>query len=141
MPNPSPFEMEHIGDVTVVRFFGKKCIDKSNVSEIGEELFRLVDELGARKLLLNFRDVEYLSSAALGKFIALKKKVKAAGGRIVLCHLDPRVHEIFEITKLNKLFGFYRDEDDGLTGIGARLKPPKPSDPNSAALRLPESES
>ena len=41
---------------------------------IGEQLFSLVDELGRRKILLNFGNVEFLSSAALGKLITLNKQ-------------------------------------------------------------------
>src|SRR5438034_3192904 len=55
-------EVEDIGDVTVVNFTDKKILDEQNIQLIGEQLFRLVDELGRRKLLLNFRNVEYLSS-------------------------------------------------------------------------------
>src|SRR5438034_11511047 len=106
-------EVEDIGDVTVVNFTDKKILDEQNIQLIGEQLFRLVDELGRRKPLLNFRNVEYLSSAALGKFITLNKKVNAAGGRLILCGIDPQIYEVFEITKLNKLFNIQKDEQTG----------------------------
>ena len=137
MPDPSQLDVEHIGDVTVVRFVGTKILDERSVQDAGEQLYRLVDELGTRKVLLSFRNVEYLSSALLGKLITLNKMLNAVGGRLRLCNLDPQIVEVFEITKLNKLFIIDRDEEEGLAGVGARLKPPKPSDQNSAALRLP----
>ena len=54
-------QVEDIGDVTVVNFTDKKILDEQNIQIIGEQLFSLVDELGRRKLLLNFSNVEYLA--------------------------------------------------------------------------------
>jgi anti-sigma B factor antagonist len=113
-PRRRRLEVEDIGEVTVVNFTDKKILDEQNIQIIGEQLFSLVDELGRRKLILNFSNVEYLSSAALGKFITLNKKVNAAGGRLVLCNIDPQIYEVFEITKLNKLFNIQKEEQAAL---------------------------
>jgi anti-sigma B factor antagonist len=107
-------EVEDIGDVTVVNFIDRKILDEQNIQKIGEDLFSLVDELGRKKILLNFGNVEYLSSAALGKFISLNKKVQMASGKLVLCNIDPQIYEVFEITKLNKLFNMQKDEQSAL---------------------------
>lgn len=113
-PRRRRLEVEDIGDVTVVNFTDKKILDEQNIQVIGEQLFSLVDELGRRKILLNFRNVEYLSSAALGKFITLNKKINGVSGKLVLCNIDPQIYEVFEITKLNKLFNIQKEEQDGL---------------------------
>jgi anti-sigma B factor antagonist len=79
-----------------------------------------VDEQRQRKILLDFSNVEYLSSAALGRFIILHKKVLAAGGRLVLYNIDPEIYEVFAVTKLNKLFDIRRrgDDDDPEAELG-----------------------
>ena len=68
-PRRRRLEVEDIGDITVVNFVDKKILDEQNIQVIGEQLFSLVDELGRNKILLNFKNVEFLSSAALGKLI------------------------------------------------------------------------
>jgi anti-sigma B factor antagonist len=113
-PRRRRLEMEPIGDITVVSFLDKKILDEQNIQIIGEELFRLVDDQGYRKLLLNFGNVEYLSSAALGKLITLNKKLQQAGGRLVLCNIRPEIHEVFEITKLDKFFKIVKEEQAAL---------------------------
>src|SRR5262249_36002495 len=113
-PRRRRLEVEDIGEVTVVSFTDKKILDEQNIQVIGEQLFSLVDELGRRKLLLNFGNVEYLSSAALGKFITLNKKLQAVGGKLILCSIDPQIYEVFEITKLNKLFNIKQQEQEAL---------------------------
>ena len=113
-PRRQRLEVEDIGDVTVVNFTDKKILDEQNIQLIGEQLFRLVDELGRTKLLLNFGNVEYLSSAALGKLITLNKKIGAVGGRLVLSNIRPEIYEVFEITRLDKLFKIKKDEQEAL---------------------------
>src|ERR1700733_14934562 len=109
-PKRRRLEVEDIGDVTVVSFTDKKILDEQNIQKIGEDLFSLVDELGRKKILLNFGNVEYLSSAALGKVITLNKKVQAAQGKLILSNIEPNIYEVFEITKLNKLFNIQKEE-------------------------------
>jgi anti-sigma B factor antagonist len=113
-PKRRRLEVEDYGDIAVVNFVDKKILDDQNIQKIGEDLFSLVDELGRKKLLLNFSNVEYLSSAALGKFITLNKKINTAGGRLVLCNINDDIFEVFEITKLNKLFTILKDEQTAL---------------------------
>src|SRR3954463_16570395 len=113
-PRRRRLEVEESGDVTIVQFIDRKILDEQNIQKIGEDLFNLVEEMGRRKVLLNFSNVEYLSSAALGKFITLNKKVGTAGGKLVLCAIDPTIYEVFEITRLNKLFNIQKDEQTAL---------------------------
>ena len=113
-PRRRRLEVEDIGDVTVVNFTDRKILDEQNIQVIGEQLFGLVDQEGKRKLLLNFGNVEYLSSAALGKLITLNKKLQGAGGRLILCNIDPQIYEVFEITKLDKFFNIQKEEQAAL---------------------------
>ena len=107
-------DIEEIGDVTVARFVDKKILDETNIQVIGNQLFTLVDDEGRKKILLDFENVEYLSSAALGKLITMDKKVKSAKGRLKLCNVRPDIYEVFAITKLNKLFDMHEDQERAL---------------------------
>ena len=99
---------EDIDGVSIVSFVDRKILDEAVIDQLGQELFSLVD--GPRKILLNFGNVEYLSSAALGKLISMQKSVKDAGGQLRLCRIHPQIYEVFRITKLTKLFDIYADE-------------------------------
>ncbi|MCS7021924.1 MAG: STAS domain-containing protein [Gemmataceae bacterium] len=107
-------EVEDIGDIAVVNFVDKKILDEQNIQLIGDDLFRLVDELGRRKLLLNFGNVEFMSSAALGKLITLHRKLQAVQGKLVLCNIAKDILEVFKITKLDRILTIVPDEQAGL---------------------------
>jgi anti-sigma B factor antagonist len=116
-PRRRRLETEHIDDVTVVNFVDRKILDEQNIQIIGDQLNALVDEESQRdckKFLLNFGNVEYLSSAALGKLIALNKKIKGIGGKLVLCNINDGIREVFEITRLDKFIPIQGDEQAAL---------------------------
>jgi anti-sigma B factor antagonist len=113
-PRRRRLEWEDLGDVTVVNFTDKKILDEQTIQVIGEQLFSLVEEVGRKKLLLNFAHVELLSSAALGKLVTLNRKIKDVGGKLVLCQINPNIYEVFEITRLNRIIEIRKDEQEGL---------------------------
>jgi len=110
-------DVHEVGDVTVVRFRDHKILEDINVQELGQELFQLIELDRRQKLLLSFFGVEFLTSAALGKLITLDKKVKTHGGRMKLCNIRPEIYEVFEITKLTRLFDIKDEESDALTAF------------------------
>ncbi|HVJ85952.1 MAG TPA: STAS domain-containing protein [Caulifigura sp.] len=110
-------DIEEVGDVTVARFIDKKILDENNIQIIGTQLFGLVEEDGRKKIVLDFTNVEYLSSAALGKLITMDKKVKASGGKLRLCNIRKDIYEVFAITRLNKVFDIRNTQDEAVAGL------------------------
>ena len=102
------------GKVTVVTFNDSKIIDEAEIQEFGQELYDLVEREGKKKIILNFGNVEFLSSAALGKLIGFDRRVKQHGAELVLSNIRPEIYEVFAITKLTKLFKIKDDEADAL---------------------------
>ena len=116
-PRRQRITVEDIGDIAVVQFVDKKILDEQNIAMIGDDLFRLVDELGRRKLLLNFSNVEFMSSAALGKLIRLHQRMVQVGGKLVMCAIAKDIMTVFVLTKLDKMLKIVKDEQTGLNSI------------------------
>ena len=113
-PQRRRLEIEKMGDVTVVCLKDRKILVEEQIQAVGDQLMSLANESGPVQLLLNFRNVEYMSSAVLGMLVSLNKKIKAAGGKLVLCNIDAQIREVFEITKLDKLFVIRGEEQEAL---------------------------
>jgi anti-sigma B factor antagonist len=110
-------DVSKVGDVSVVRFVDRKIVDEAQVQELAADLFHLVEHDNHRSLLLNFSGVEFVSSAALGKLITLDRKVKAAKGRLKMSDVRPEIMEVFEITKLNRVFDIRGGEAEALAAF------------------------
>lgn len=115
--SPRRLDIEEVGDATIARFIDKKILDETNIQIIGNQLFGLVEEDGRKKIILDFSNVEYLSSAALGKLITMDQKVRAAQGKLRLCCICPEIYEVFTITRLNKLFSIHDTQEQALDGF------------------------
>jgi anti-sigma B factor antagonist len=110
-------DVSKLGDVTIIRFLDKKILDEAGILELGAELFGLVELENRKSLLLNFAGVEFLSSAALGKLITLDRKVRSNKGRMKMSNIRPEILEVFQITKLNKIFDIRKDEAEAISAF------------------------
>jgi len=107
-------EVSESASVSVIRFLDQKIIDPEAIQELGQELFDLVERDDCKKLVLNFENVEFLSSAALGKLITFEKKSKRNGAQLILTNISPEIFQVFAITNLDKLFQIKDSEADAL---------------------------
>mgnify|MGYP003442390987 CR=1 FL=1 len=105
------------GDVMIASFMHSKLLDETNIHAIGVELLALVDQNKGLKLIIDFTTVTYLSSAVLGKLMAIHKGVSATKGILVLCGITPNILEVFKITKLDKLFTIESDVKNAVKTI------------------------
>jgi anti-sigma B factor antagonist len=110
-------DVSKTGDVSVVKFRDRKILDEAVIQELGGELFALVEVDNRKALLLDFDGVEFLSSAALGKLITFDRKVKTSKGRLKMCGIAPGILEVFQVTKLNKVFDIRSDVAEGLSAF------------------------
>lgn len=69
-----------------------------------ENLSRWIETREKTRLNLDFQDVSYVASAALGKMINLKKMLQTHKGTVRLTNLHPDLLEIFRITRLDQIF-------------------------------------
>jgi len=92
------------GDIRAVEFTNNKILDEANIDAIQRSLNALIDEQPRPRLLLDFTNVDHLSSAALGALINVNNRVRQKNGELRLANIKPQILEVFVITKLNKLF-------------------------------------
>jgi anti-anti-sigma factor len=112
--NLGPLQIEQAGNVTIVRFPPCLILTGTTAEAASDQLGRLVAGKGPCRLLLDFGNVQSLTSLILGKLITLRNKVKAGGGRLALCALNPDVQQIFEVTRLTQYLDIYPDEQEAL---------------------------
>ena len=108
------------GDVTVVSFQDAQILDEVKIQQISDELNQVAERVANGKLLLNFTDVKFMSSAVLGKLNNLNKKCKANGATLKLCNISPDIMQVFKITKLNKVFSIYESEEEALAAFNKK---------------------
>ena len=88
-------------------------MDTNTAAKAQEELDGLLSQ-GAKKILLDFDGLDYVSSAGLRVLLATAKKLRTSGGAMRFCHLNDSVAEVFEISGFNTIFDVFPAEGDAL---------------------------
>jgi len=114
---PPPVALSQQKDIRIVEFTNNKILDEANINEIGLTLGSIIDEAANPKLLLDFANVDHLSSAALGMLINVNQKIKGKNGQLRMTNIKPQIFEVFVITKLNKLFRILPTRADALASF------------------------
>jgi anti-sigma B factor antagonist len=108
----SSLKSQEIEDVLVVYFTDAKILDEARIAQIGKELMDMATSAATnKKMVLNFQGVQFMSSAMIGKLVLLNKKAKTDGVDLKFCAISANVLEVFKITRLNKVFEIFPDED------------------------------
>ena len=118
MSEKSNLLIQKIQDVTVVTIQEPRLLESRQLEALGEELYRLVDQLDRKKLVVDCTKIQFLASAAISVFLNLQKKSSAIKGTLIICGMRKELMQVFEITKLTKLFKFAPDEKAALQMLG-----------------------
>lgn len=65
---------------------------------------KVLEDAAVKEIEVNFKQVDYLDSSALGMLLLLREKVEAQGKRIVLSGLQGTVRQVLDIANFGKLF-------------------------------------
>ena len=112
-------ELIHTTDVEgvkLVRIRTGAIINDEQVEAFGRALSALA-EVPAQRVIVSFLGVEHLTSQALGVLIQTHKALAESGGELRLADIDPRIYEVFSITRLDKVFKIYEREQDALASF------------------------
>ena len=100
--------------VKVVAFEG--TLDTETSPEAQQQFNRLI-EGGENKFLVNFENLDYISSAGLRVLLAAAKQLKETNGELRICGANEVVGEVFEISGFTAIFKVFGTESEALDGF------------------------
>ncbi len=104
--------VEEKNRASVLRLKGK--LTAIEAPELENEVRRLIGNGEIGRLLIDMKDLEYISSAGLRVFLIGAKAMKAKNGELLLCALRENVQEVFDISGFTALFKIFPSEEAAL---------------------------
>ena len=101
--------VDYSENITMVTITESKILDDNTITSIEGSIKPIVDDSNELRLIINFCNVQFLSSAMLGLLIRINKSVKEKGGQLRLCSINEKIQGIFRITRLDKVFQISED--------------------------------
>lgn len=100
-------------DIHIVAVTGS--LDSTTSPEAQKSLDAVV--AGAKKVLLDFSQLDYISSAGLRVLLGAAKQLRASGGKLGMFGLNQSVREVFEISGFASILSIYPSEAEALGAI------------------------
>jgi anti-anti-sigma factor len=106
-------------NAVVVRVSGR--LDQETCEGFRPQLTGYVDRASREgcTLILDFGELEYVSSAGLRCLLVASRQMKAAKGRIMVAGMQPMVAEIFAISHFDMLFEVVPTVREALAAVSA----------------------
>lgn len=105
-----------IAGVAVVELNGR--FDAHEVPEVRKHL-ESAGRSGDGRLVINLAEVNFIDSSGLASLVQAMKHCRETGGDLHLCALRQPVRIIFELTRLDKAFEIFGDEDQAVTAFAS----------------------
>ncbi len=107
------------GDVNVV--YLKGYLD-AHTAPILENTFSNLIEKSKYSIVVNFKDLSYISSAGLGVFMAFIEKIRDNSGDIKLTTMSDKVFNIFDLLGFPLLYEIYKSEEEAINKFSETKK-------------------
>lgn len=108
------FTLDEFGDVRTVRIAGN--LDTQTAPVAQEQLMQLIDD-GATKILVDFEDLNYISSSGLRMLLVAFKRLEGTSGQLRICNPNTMVRDVFETSGFLEIFSVYKSQAEALDGF------------------------
>lgn len=95
-----------LNNIKIIKLNGR--IDGVSSEDINIFIAEYLDK-GNRRVILDFNEVNYISSAGLRVLLVNQKKITSAGGEIFFYQLPPYIKDVFKLSGFLKLFKIVED--------------------------------
>jgi anti-anti-sigma factor len=113
MSSTSDFQhlrLSRVKDIVLVEIVSKDLQGPTAARELGAELSLVSAQEWAKRLVLNFSAIKYLSSTGFAAIFKLVKEFTAVGGQVAVSNLEPGLRLGAEIVGLDKVVPIYDSE-------------------------------
>jgi len=89
----------------------------TNTSPEAESVINELIDTGKQKILVNFEQLNFISSAGLRVLLATVKKLNASNGELRICSLNATVQEVFDISGFVTILNVKNTEEEALSSF------------------------
>ncbi len=112
------FDVEQSGDVTQIRLKDPSRFDLPQYEQLRVEVKAFVQQRRPSKVLVDFSDVQFCSSAVVAAIMIAQNRLVSEGGQMKLCEMNEVVRQTFDRLKLDgDVFDTYVNKADAVNAF------------------------
>ena len=102
---------ENQDGIKIFRLKGR--LDSNTSPELEDKLFQAISD-GSKKIIVDFENLDYISSAGLRLVIKVNRAILREDGRLILCAMQNYIRELFKTTEIDSFVPILDTMDDAL---------------------------
>jgi anti-anti-sigma factor len=106
--------ISNVDGIRVVALRLPRVVDLYEFDRINAAIARVTDKDAGDGWILDMQAVEYVGSAILGLMVNLRQRIKAGGGRLVVCGMTDGIVQALKTCSLFNLFSIAKTRDDAV---------------------------
>jgi len=107
------FEVRRRDDGLISILYIKGYLDAHTAPKLEQEIQNLINEQNF-KIIVNFNELSYISSAGLGVFMGFIENVREKDGDIKLTNMNPKIFRVFDLLGFPTLYDILDNENDAI---------------------------
>ncbi|MBM2816028.1 MAG: anti-sigma factor antagonist [Ignavibacteria bacterium] len=113
MKNQNKFEIKHQANRGIQCLNLEGYLDAHTAPKLESAIEELMKS-GFNKILVNFQDLDYISSAGLGVFMAFIEEIRESGGDIKLTSMKSKIFSVFDLLGFPILFDIETNDESAI---------------------------
>jgi len=105
------FEVDRNDEQNIIILYIKGYLDAHTAPKLEQELQRVINEQ-KYKIVVNFKELSYISSAGLGVFMGFIETVREHQGDIKLSNMNPKIFRVFDLLGFPTLYDILDSEEE-----------------------------
>ena len=114
------FTVEKREGIAILSFVHSEIVSETQIFDMGNELYSFVSDMHRGGIIIDWGDVEFMSSAFQSKILVFARKMKEAEIPWVMTGIEPGIYKVFEITRLSTIFRKEETIEKGLEYLHSR---------------------
>lgn len=110
----APILVQAYQNIVLIKIDVDRLLEMKVINAVHAAIDKQIDMHPRISLVLDMSKVTNMSSAMLGKLVALQKSIKKCKGRMAVCDVKAPILELFKVTKLHKLFDIRDKSEDAI---------------------------
>ncbi|MEI6437219.1 MAG: STAS domain-containing protein [Candidatus Omnitrophota bacterium] len=104
-------KLEKINDIQLIVLDGELNMESTHKFK---ETFKAILKERNAKVIIDFAKVPFIDSSGIAALIEVCQNLGKVNARACLCHVNKKIVNVFEITKVHKLFKIFESHQEAL---------------------------
>ncbi|HEX8915284.1 MAG TPA: STAS domain-containing protein [Humisphaera sp.] len=92
-------------------------VDSADVDKLHEAVLEAISANAAGAWVIDLAAMSFMGSSVLGLMVNLRQRIRTAGGRLALCGMNPKLHQVFRTCSLERLFSIRQGRAEALDEV------------------------